>query len=82
MLAANLSYFSSSGFKFLPVLGRYLADCFEGKASTEIRDKWRLPPALALSQGSETVAALSMVGDGSRAGPPLRKLTRAEQAKL
>jgi len=64
------------------VLGRYLADCFEGKASTELRDKWRLPPAPALSQGGETVAALSMVGDGSRAGPPLRELTIDEQAKL
>ncbi|KAH7033459.1 FAD dependent oxidoreductase [Microdochium trichocladiopsis] len=69
---------SGHGFKFLPVLGRYLADCFEDKASPEIREKWRLPTP----PEGETVTALSMIGDGSRAGPPLRRLTEAEQAKL
>ncbi|KAI2794446.1 L-pipecolate oxidase [Penicillium oxalicum] len=65
------------GFKFLPVLGRYVADCFENKASAELREKWRLQPA-----PRETPADKAMKGDGSRAGPPLRKLTPGERAKL
>ncbi|KXJ93315.1 FAD dependent oxidoreductase [Microdochium bolleyi] len=69
---------SGHGFKFLPVLGKYIADCFEDKASPDIRQKWRLQPA----PKGESGIALSMGGDGSRAGPPLRTLTRDEQAKL
>ena len=65
-----------SGFKFLPILGKYVADCFENKASEELRQKWRLAP----SQGNS--AGYAMKGDGSRAGPPLRQLTRVEKAKL
>ncbi|KAL3490025.1 FAD dependent oxidoreductase [Aspergillus germanicus] len=64
------------GFKFLPVLGKYVADCFENKASQELREKWRLKPA---TPGAGTV---KMSGDGSRGGPPLRKLTVLEQSKL
>ncbi|KAF4456032.1 hypothetical protein F53441_1753 [Fusarium austroafricanum] len=62
------------GFKFLPVLGKYITDCFEDKASKELRHKWRL----RAPTGQDMVKQ----GDGSRGGPPLRKLTRAEQAKL
>ncbi|KAF5654685.1 fructosyl amino acid oxidase [Fusarium heterosporum] len=61
-------------FKFLPVLGRYVADCFEDKAPKELRHKWRL----RAPTGQDMVKQ----GDGSRGGPPLRKLTRTEQAKL
>ncbi|EXM03654.1 FAD dependent oxidoreductase [Fusarium oxysporum II5] len=61
-------------FKFLPVLGRYVVDCFENKAPKELRHKWRL----RAPTGQDMVKQ----GDGSRGGPPLRKLTRAEQAKL
>ncbi|OJJ82296.1 uncharacterized protein ASPGLDRAFT_27159 [Aspergillus glaucus CBS 516.65] len=32
---------SGHGFKFLPVLGRYIADSFEGSASEEQKRKWR-----------------------------------------
>ncbi|KAJ5717818.1 L-pipecolate oxidase [Penicillium malachiteum] len=64
------------GFKFLPVLGKYIADCFEDKAPQELREKWRLAP----SEGNS--AGYIMKGDGSRAGPPLRELTRVEKAKL
>ncbi|KAJ4268915.1 hypothetical protein NW762_002986 [Fusarium torreyae] len=63
-------------FKFLPVLGRYVADCFEDKAPKELRHKWRLRAPASTGQEMEKY------GDGSRGGPPLRKLTRAEQAKL
>ncbi|KAI9927104.1 hypothetical protein ASPWEDRAFT_143793 [Aspergillus wentii DTO 134E9] len=62
-------------FKFLPVLGKYIADCFEGKASEALRKKWRLRLPHE-SKGS------IMAGDGSRGGPPQRKLTVLEQAKL
>ncbi|KAJ5125868.1 L-pipecolate oxidase [Penicillium atrosanguineum] len=64
------------GFKFLPILGKYIADCFENKASEELRKKWRLEPVPSGTSGS------LMKGDGSRAGPPLRKLTQLEKAKL
>ncbi|KAH8435218.1 NAD(P)/FAD-dependent oxidoreductase [Aspergillus melleus] len=64
-------------FKFLPVLGRYVADCVEEKADASLREKWRL----AMPEGKVT-GEISMAGDGSRGGPPLRKLTVLEQAKL
>ncbi|KAL2830435.1 FAD dependent oxidoreductase [Aspergillus pseudoustus] len=64
------------GFKFLPVLGKYVADCFENKAPRELREKWRLK---APTDGAGTV---NMSGDGSRGGPPLRKLSVLEQSKL
>ncbi|WQF88610.1 Putative FAD dependent oxidoreductase, FAD/NAD(P)-binding domain superfamily, MTOX family [Colletotrichum destructivum] len=73
-------FFATGGaghaFKFLPVIGTHVADCFERKASTALRDKWRLRKAV----GGETT--LRMAGDGSRAGPALRKLSPQEQAKL
>ncbi|KAJ5287480.1 L-pipecolate oxidase [Penicillium angulare] len=62
------------GFKFLPVLGKYIADCFENKAPEELRKKWRLD--------SPVGSAGAMKGDGSRAGPPLRWLNDFEKAKL
>ncbi|KAL4725893.1 hypothetical protein ACLX1H_006567 [Fusarium chlamydosporum] len=65
---------SGHAFKFLPVLGRYIADCYENKATEELRHKWRL----RAPTGQDMVKQ----GDGSRGGPPLRKLTRLEQAKL
>lgn len=66
--------FLHSGFKFLPVLGRYIADCFEGKATPEVREKWRLPSP---SAGGERI----MVNDGSRRGPPRRTLGEEERLK-
>lgn len=68
---------SGHAFKFLPVLGKYVADCFENKASPALRQKWQLRPPAAGAE--ETV---NMLGDGSRAGPPLRMLTPDEQANL
>ncbi|KAJ5940145.1 FAD dependent oxidoreductase [Penicillium verrucosum] len=63
------------GFKFLPILGQYIADCFENKAPEALRQKWRMNPPQGDSKGP-------MAGDGSRGGPPLRKLSPLEQAKL
>ncbi|KAJ5776413.1 uncharacterized protein N7511_001424 [Penicillium nucicola] len=63
------------GFKFLPILGQYIADCFEGKAPQNLREKWRLNLPKGDANGP-------MAGDGSRGGPPLRRLSPLEQAKL
>ncbi|RSL45318.1 hypothetical protein CEP53_010831 [Fusarium sp. AF-6] len=62
-------------FKFLPILGKYIVDCYENKAPKELRHKWRL----RAPTGNQEVIKQ---GDGSRGGPPLRRLSRAEQAKL
>jgi sarcosine oxidase/L-pipecolate oxidase len=53
-----------------------VADCFENKAPSEIREKWKLRKEI------ENFNAPLMVGDGSRGGPPLRKLNADEQSKL
>ncbi|KAH7363250.1 FAD dependent oxidoreductase [Plectosphaerella cucumerina] len=62
-------------FKFLPVLGRYVADCFEDKAPAEVRRQWRFRATTESTEGFKR-------GDGSRGGPPLRVLSAQEQAKL
>ncbi|KAE8163820.1 FAD dependent oxidoreductase [Aspergillus tamarii] len=62
------------GFKFLPVLGRYIADRYENRAPEVLRQKWRF----RLPDGSGDLK----IGDGSRGGPPLRILTVEEQSKL
>ena len=64
----------NSGFKFLPVLGRYIADCFEGTATQEVKEKWKLPSP------SHTREKIN-VNDGSRRGPPRRTLRKEEQLK-
>ncbi|KAM0426094.1 hypothetical protein ACHAPT_008725 [Fusarium lateritium] len=66
---------SGHAFKFLPVLGKYITDCFEGKASEQLQRKWRL----RLPDGQENVIKK---GDGSRGGKPWRMLRVEEQAKL
>lgn len=58
------------------MLGRHIADFFEGKASAELRHKWRLRKA----EGEEGEGVKT--GDGSRGGPPIRALTKEEQAML
>lgn len=62
----------NSAFKFLPILGRYVVDTIEGKASLEQKEKWRW---------SENATPI-MPGDGSRGGPPRRVLTAEEQSHL
>ncbi|KAH8655439.1 putative fructosyl amino acid oxidase [Xylariales sp. PMI_506] len=69
---------SGHGFKFLPIIGKYLADCFENKAPDALRQKWKL----TITEQSTQKRGRSMVGDGSRGGPPLRQLSKGEQAKL
>lgn len=64
-----------SAFKFMPVLGRYVADCFENLADEALRHKWRF-------RSSTKEEIKSFKGDGSRGGPPRRELDRKETAKL
>ncbi|GME53128.1 L-pipecolate oxidase [Neofusicoccum parvum] len=63
---------SGHAFKFFPVIGRYIADCFEGLASADLREKW------AFTSGSSR----DFAGDGSRSGPQRRRLSLAELARL
>ncbi|KAH7376845.1 FAD dependent oxidoreductase [Plectosphaerella cucumerina] len=65
---------SGHGFKFLPVLGRYAADCFEGVASPEVRQKWKL-------NSDQTARDPVVCNDGSRRGPLRRELTTNETAR-
>lgn len=65
----------SSAFKFLPVLGKYVANCFENLADEELREKWRVRPSSA-----EVLRVLG--GDGSRGGPPRKELDRNEKPRL
>ncbi|GJC92677.1 Fructosyl amino acid [Colletotrichum higginsianum IMI 349063] len=66
---------SGHGFKFLPVLGRYTADCFEGVAAPEVQAKWKLSRDF-------TARDPVVCNDGSRRGPLRRELTLEERAKL
>ncbi|OJJ63948.1 hypothetical protein ASPSYDRAFT_140286 [Aspergillus sydowii CBS 593.65] len=66
---------SGHAFKFAPVLGRYIADCFENTASDELRKRWRL-------RESDGKGEVPKKGDGSRGGQPWRLLLPHEQAKL
>jgi sarcosine oxidase/L-pipecolate oxidase len=62
----------NSAFKFLPILGHYVADSFEGVESAEQNEKWKW---------SESATPI-MPGDGSRGGPARRVLTKEEQSHL
>ncbi|KAF2717806.1 FAD dependent oxidoreductase [Polychaeton citri CBS 116435] len=64
---------SGHAFKFLPVLGKYLADVFEGIAESNVQKKWSIKPG---------PKDRLMLGDGSRGGPSRRHLAEWEQAKL
>ncbi|KAE8324725.1 FAD dependent oxidoreductase [Aspergillus sergii] len=63
---------SGHAFKFLPVIGRYVADSFEGKASEIQKSRWKF------RRSSTPISR----GDGSRGGPPRRALNGEELAKL
>ncbi|KAL0262167.1 hypothetical protein SLS55_003606 [Diplodia seriata] len=63
---------SGHAFKFLPVIGTYIADCFEGTASAELREKW------AFRSGTSA----DFDGDGSRGGPKRRMLDPSEISRL
>ena len=71
--SANANHCDPSAFKFLPILGRYVADAFELKAPEEQKLKWAWKPS------AEPISK----GDGSRGGPPRRRaLSSEEQAHL
>lgn len=66
----------NSGFKFLPVIGKHIADVFEDKAGPLLRERW------AVRRPTDADPEPEMEGDGTRLGPRLRQLSRSEQAKL
>lgn len=76
IMRALTSTHCNSAFKFLPVIGSYVADCFEDKAPDDVRQKWRL------RRKPKDNFTKFKIADGSRGGPPLRKLAAEEQAKL
>lgn len=57
------------------MLGRYIADAFEGKLPNELKDKWRFRRELAGKSDN-------FAGDGSRGGPLRREMTSDERARL
>ncbi|KFX94251.1 hypothetical protein O988_06407 [Pseudogymnoascus sp. VKM F-3808] len=61
---------SGHAFKFLPILGKYTCDVFEGLAPHTLCLKW------ACKAGDKDIL---MHGDGSRGGPPRRHLEEWEQ---
>lgn len=63
-----------SGFKFLPVIGKYVADAVERSLPTELQNKWRF------RQEYRGKHAFKL--DGSRGGPERRELTQEEKARL
>ncbi|KFZ16085.1 hypothetical protein V501_02400 [Pseudogymnoascus sp. VKM F-4519 (FW-2642)] len=64
---------SGHAFKFLPILGTYTCDVFEGLAPKSLCQKW------ACKAGDKDVL---MHGDGSRGGPPRRHLQDWEQLEF
>lgn len=43
---------SAHGFKFLPVVGKYIVDMLENKLDPEIQKKWRWRPGAKLPYGT------------------------------
>jgi len=64
-----------SGFKFLPVLGKYLVQGFESSLPQEHASKWRFRNEYRNIQDE-------FHGDGSRGGPLRRELSTQEKARL
>lgn len=42
---------SAHGFKFLPVIGKYIVQMLEGNLEPEIQQKWKWRPGAILEQG-------------------------------
>ncbi|KFY95399.1 hypothetical protein V500_02791 [Pseudogymnoascus sp. VKM F-4518 (FW-2643)] len=64
---------SGHAFKFLPILGTYTCDVFEELASDLLRQKW------ACRAGDKDAL---IQGDGSKGGPPRRRLEDWEQLEF
>jgi sarcosine oxidase/L-pipecolate oxidase len=68
-----LTFSSSSGFKFLPVIGKYIVGSWQRKLSDKLLSKWKFP-----TQFRERFQGEIFRGDGSRGGPERRELTAQE----
>jgi len=68
---------SGHGFKFFPILGKYIVDAVEGRLETEYKEMWRWPSKQALKEelgtdghgGDRHPKEFFECQDGSRAGP-------------
>ncbi|KAH8810921.1 sarcosine oxidase [Xylogone sp. PMI_703] len=71
-------------FKFLPVVGKYIARAFQRKLSPELTEKWRFHTEYR-DQAKESVFTGDKSrkgGDGSRGGPKRREFTAQERDNL
>lgn len=74
ILGTTKLIFSTSAFKFLPNIGRYIVGCFEKKLPQDLLDKWKFP-----TEYKNRLQGDIFRGDGSRGGPERRELTLPEQ---
>ncbi len=65
----------NSGFKFLPVLGKYLGLAWNNSLTPHLKNKWRFRTEYEHREDA-------FWGDGSRGGPERRELDSREKAKL
>ena len=75
MILKELSNTIYSAFKFLPVLGEYMAKAVQGKLPANLAKKWRFRTEYQNDPNT-------FVGDGSRGGPLRREFTQSEKASL
>ncbi|OJJ07003.1 hypothetical protein ASPVEDRAFT_201469 [Aspergillus versicolor CBS 583.65] len=66
---------SGHGFKFLPVLGKYLGLAWNNQLTPHLKNKWRFRTEYEHREDA-------FWGDGSRGGPQRRELDSREKAKL
>ncbi|KAL4864018.1 hypothetical protein BDV12DRAFT_206041 [Aspergillus spectabilis] len=71
-------------FKFLPVIGKYIAGAFQGCLSPELTEKWKFHTEYQTQAREDifTGDASRKGGDGSRGGPGRREFTAEERDTL
>ncbi|OJJ67100.1 hypothetical protein ASPBRDRAFT_59103 [Aspergillus brasiliensis CBS 101740] len=71
-------------YKFLPVIGQYIAQAFQGQLPADLAERWKFHTDYR-SQAQDdlfTGASARGGGDGSRGGPGRRELTAQERDSL
>ncbi|KAI9370013.1 FAD dependent oxidoreductase [Aspergillus egyptiacus] len=71
-------------YKFLPVIGKYIAGAFQRKLSPELTEKWKFHTEYRAQRREDifTGDASRKGGDGSRGGPGRREFTAEERDTL
>jgi sarcosine oxidase/L-pipecolate oxidase len=74
----------NSAYKFLPVIGKYIAGAFQQKLSPELLQKWKFHTEYNKQEKDDvfTGAKSRKGGDGSRGGPKRREFTPQEKDNL